>query len=190
MGNRHPNTSSHNVYSIFNNAQIEQWHSGFKKFCKKGKISRIEFLNIYDMLIPENKEATFYRIVFNKLEDKKLKVIDFNNLVTIIEKGSEPLAVSITKNGQPKEKLKIIFQLVDTNNNGLIDRKEFKSIIDGILEIDKTAELPANMNSERICEHIFKTFDINEDGMITLEEFTNGCLNDSYLYKLFSGSIM
>jgi Ca2+-binding EF-hand superfamily protein len=56
-----------------------------------------------------------------------------------------------------------LFELFDTNNDGVISRSEFVDLIDCLLQ----------EKGIKMCESIFKRFDVDHDNAISKEELTN-----------------
>ena len=88
--------------------------------------------------------------------------------------------------GTLREKLRMSFEIFDIDKNGTIDQNEMKSILEAIYDIigekDRNGE-----NSPAIrVKHIMKQFDKNNDNLLSIDEFINGCINDPSLRTLFA----
>jgi Ca2+-binding EF-hand superfamily protein len=94
--------------------------------------------------------------------------------------------VSITTNNTDvRQKLKWMFRIYDIDGNGKIEKKEFKIIIGSIFKL-------LNSDKKKSSEHmeeIFTKFEIDKNKYITLEEFTDRCMQDQKLIKLLAPSI-
>jgi guanylate cyclase activator 1 len=75
-----------------------------------------------------------------------------------------------------------MFRIYDIDGNGKIDKKELRTIIDSIFKL-------SNNDKKKSAEHmeeIFKKFDIDKNKYISLEEFTDRCMQDQKLLKLLA----
>ncbi|KAK2176157.1 hypothetical protein NP493_678g00022 [Ridgeia piscesae] len=97
-------------------------------------------------------------------------------------------AISITQSGKPEEKLELAFRLYDIDRNGSIDEQEMSEIIKAIYlmteqDMEKVGDAPF-----RRTQDIFTKMDINNDGVLSKDEFIKGCMNDETLYRLLACS--
>ena len=117
-------------------------------------------------------------------------------------------AINITSQGTPDKKLEMAFRMYDCNGDGSIDETEMRRIIsvritEETLTMTKHRYLfqaiyeligEENDPRERQIEgderalNIFRMMDKNSDGILSREEFIDGCLNDEQLYLLLTQS--
>ena len=115
-------------------------------------------------------------------------------------------AINITSQGTPDKKLEMAFRMYDCNGDGSIDETEMRRIISVRITEETTTkhrclfqaiyELIGEENDprERQIEgderalNIFRMMDKNSDGILSREEFIDGCLNDEQLYLLLTQS--
>ncbi len=96
------------------------------------------------------------------------------------------IAISVTSQGDIREKLQMAFNMYDINKNGSIDRKEMEKIIDAIYDLlGEENRRGENSSSERV-KKIMSKLDKNNDGQLSAEEFIDGCMNDEFLRNLLA----
>jgi len=66
------------------------------------------------------------------------------------------------------ETSKTLFNMADTSKSGLIEKKEFKNLLNNF---SRDAEIP--LPKEKEIEEIISSFDSNKDGKFAREEFKN-----------------
>ncbi|EUB64203.1 Kv channel-interacting protein [Echinococcus granulosus] len=82
--------------------------------------------------------------------------------------------------GSSASKLMWIFQLYDTEGDGVIDKTEMLKVVQSIYDLlGKHTDPPYEEASVREhMESVFNKLDINQDGVISREEFLEACQND------------
>lgn len=94
--------------------------------------------------------------------------------------------MSVITRGTIKEKLQMSFQTFDIDNNGYIEESEMCELLEAIYDLlgqkDRTGE---NDPALRV-KNIMKTLDTNGDGVLSAEEFQNGCEHDGCLSNLLA----
>ena len=80
-----------------------------------------------------------------------------------------------------------MFRIYDIDGNGLIDKKELKTIIDSIYKLLSDGKDSASKTkaSDHASE-IFKRLNIDKNKYITLDEFVDSCIKDQNLLKLLA----
>jgi len=120
-------------------------------------------------------------------------------------------AINITSQGTPDKKLEMAFRMYDCNGDGSIDVTEMRRIISvsergkptlfcsnwniiyfekAIYELigDEIEKRERQIEAEERAMNIFTMMDKNSDGILSREEFIDGCLNDEQLYQLLTQS--
>lgn len=96
------------------------------------------------------------------------------------------VTLSTLLRGSVYEKLRWTFKLYDINGDGCITRSELGEIILAIHEL--MGRRPHQMDDDRKArdqiDRVFQKLDLNQDGVITLEEFMESCLKVSR-YTIF-----
>lgn len=125
------------------------------------------------------------------------------------------MAINITAKGDPEKKLKWAFKMYDVDGNGEIDKNEMLQIIQSIYDLiginsKQNGSLINSVNSDEKkaskgngqkasnlketpaenpivrTEQIFQKMDLDKNGVITEQEFINGCLQDKFLYQMLT----
>ena len=81
-----------------------------------------------------------------------------------------------------EEKLRWAFQIYDIDGNGYITKKEMLSIVKSIQKMVGALD-DKNASDEKLL-HIFKAFDTNKDGKLSLQEFIDGAKKDPTFIKM------
>ncbi|KAL8622437.1 hypothetical protein ACOMHN_034102 [Nucella lapillus] len=163
----------------FQRDEIKQWFKGFMRDCPDGQLSQEKFKEVYAQFFPGGNPEEFCRHVFRSFDKDGSGSIEFKEFL---------LAINITSNkGNPRDKLNWAFDMYDIDGNGTIDKNEMESIIRAIYNMLGNAITDVNVETpkERTVK-IFHKMDINKDGVLTKEEFTQGCINDQCLYQMLT----
>ncbi|KAM7539709.1 hypothetical protein Aperf_G00000046513 [Anoplocephala perfoliata] len=159
----------------FTKKQIKQWYNGFIRDCPSGQLSKKKFIEVYSGFFPDGNAEEFCTHVFRTFDKDNSGKIDFKEFL---------LAINITSGGRPKEKLEWAYQMYDIDGNGTIERSEMVEIIRAIYSMLGADGSSAELSPEARTEEIFDKMDENRDGVLTREEFMNGCLSDQYLLSM------
>ncbi|VDK73769.1 unnamed protein product [Dibothriocephalus latus] len=159
----------------FTKKQIKQWYNGFIRDCPSGQLSKKKFIEVYSGFFPDGNAEEFCTHVFRTFDKDNSGKIDFKEFL---------LAINITSGGRPKEKLEWAYQMYDIDGNGTIERSEMVEIIRAIYSMLGADGSSAELSPEARTEEIFAKMDENKDGVLTRDEFMNGCLSDQYLLSM------
>ena len=96
------------------------------------------------------------------------------------------IAISVISRGSIREKLRMSFEIFDLDKNGTIDQNEMKSLIEAIYDIIGEKNRHGDNSPSVRVKHIMKQFDKNNDGILNIDEFISGCINDTCLRSLFA----
>ena len=94
------------------------------------------------------------------------------------------VAISTSTHGDVKQKLRLGFNLYDTNHNGKIDKKEMVKIIESIYDLKGEQNRKGDNDPKQRAEAIFSKLDKDNSGTLDENEFVQGCMSDPYLMKL------
>lgn len=107
--------------------EILKWHNGFMKDCPSGRLSKKEFLKIYEELFPTCRAKKFCELVFNVFDKEKTNTIDFSEFI---------MACSLTSRGKPKDKLALAFDVYQSyNEEFLLKKEDVKLITEAVHEL-------------------------------------------------------
>ena len=102
---------------LYINKDIQEWHKGFLEDCPDGELTRAQFVEMYMKIFPGGNAEKFSENVFRIFDTDRSGTIDFREFM---------LALHVTSNGTPEEKLKWAFRMYDVDGNGSIDINEMK----------------------------------------------------------------
>lgn len=153
--------------TYFDRRELQQWYKGFLRDCPSGQLSQEEFVRIYKQFFPFGDPADFSNYVFKVFDTDKSGYIDFKEFIT---------ALSITSRGTLEEKLSWAFKLYDLDEDGKISFPEMLAIVKAIYKmIGSMVELSEDEATPELrVEKIFRMMDKDQDGEITIEEFSEG----------------
>lgn len=94
-------------------------------------------------------------------------------------RGLQDLLVTLSTllRGSIYEKLRWTFKLYDINGDGCITRGELGEVVTAVHELMGKRHLAEEERKAREqLDRVFKKLDLNQDGVITIEEFIESCL--------------
>lgn len=93
--------------------------------------------------------------------------------------GLQDLLVTLSTllRGSIYEKLRWTFKLYDINGDGCITRSELGEVVTAVHELmGKRHHAEEERKAREQLDRVFKKLDLNQDGVITIEEFIESCL--------------
>ncbi len=99
------------------------------------------------------------------------------------------IAISVTSQGDIKDKLKMAFNMYDIDKNGKIDCKEMEKIIEAIYDLLGEENRKGDNSPPKRVQKIMTKLDKDQDGKLSPEEFIDGCLNDEILRHLLAPNV-
>lgn len=116
--------------------EILKWHKGFMIDCPSGRLSKKEFLKIYEELFPTCRAKKFCELVFNVFDKDQTNTIDFSEFI---------MACSLTSRGKPKDKLALAFDVYQSYNEDILLKKEdVKLITEAVHELYEGTLYPSH----------------------------------------------
>jgi len=161
----------------FTPEEIEHWYHGFIQDCPSGKLSKMEFANIYSQFFPQGDPTAFASFVFDVFDGDKSGTIEFNEFLQ---------ALSVTSRGNLDDKLEWAFRLYDLDNNGLITRDEMLQIVSAIFSMVGKKDEIENVDPKEKVEKIFSLMDTDGNGELSREEFLEGARQDKTIVQALS----
>mmetsp|Transcript_9918 Transcript_9918/g.14614 ORF Transcript_9918/g.14614 Transcript_9918/m.14614 type:complete len:195 (-) Transcript_9918:78-662(-) len=155
----------------------KEFHIGFPN----GKMSKEDYLKINNQHDNQSTED-FVSTMFDAFDKDKNGYIDFTEYAVVI---------GIKKNGSLNDKILLAFNMFDIDGNGTIEYDEMLKLISSLFKMiaskshgdnPKVMEKMESQAKERV-DHIFSKMDVNGDGELTLEEFTQGCHRDKEISR-------
>ncbi|XP_017754084.1 PREDICTED: neuronal calcium sensor 1-like isoform X2 [Eufriesea mexicana] len=157
----------------FSKDEIRKLYRAFKQYCPRGAVTTNDLKPAYAKLFPLGDPAKYTQIVFNTFDKDRDGIVSFGDLLN---------EIALITNGDVDQKLAWIFRFYDLNGDGYITRKEMLVIVSAIYEMLHNGHIIQRM-VDRHVDKVFEKMDIDKDGVISQEEFMNGCKNDSVIQK-------
>nr|XP_045605019.1 calsenilin-like isoform X3 [Procambarus clarkii] len=182
----------------FTRQEIRLMYRGFKQECPEGVVQEDAFKEIYAKFFPHGIDSSLYaHHVFKAFDLNSNGQISFRDLL---------VSLSQLLRGTAYDKLKFAFKLYDVNGDGCITKAELTDIVSSVHELmgrsshnrhdadDVLEEVSrAGVEDKQTREHVerlFKKLDLNGDGVVTIDEFIQSCMQDEVItesLKVFEG---
>lgn len=153
--------------------EIQAWHKGFLKDCPAGELTKDQFISMYSKMFPSGNPSKFSENVFRTFDTNRSGTIDFREFM---------LALHVTSNGSPEEKLAWAFKMYDIDGSGCIDLNEMKRVVSAVYEM-----LGAQGHLGK-SQELFSKLDQNSDGLVSQEEFISIIKKDKTLLDVLQGN--
>lgn len=169
----------------FTRKELKFMYQGFKQVCPTGIVHEHTFRDIYAQFFPQGDVSQYAHYLFQAFDQDHNGTITFQDFV---------VGLSALSRGDPEDKLRWAFRLYDLNRDGIISRDEMLDIIVSIHSLvgnsGNSSSASAGGRDEddphAVRDHanrVFQRLDINQDGVVTLEEFVDTCLKDQNVMK-------
>ena len=160
--------------SKYTTSELKRWYQNFKKMYPEGYIDKLRFKNLYCKTYPAGDASSMADQVFRVFDENRDGKVDFREIVIGLGVGSRGTVV---------EKMNLMFSLYDINGDGYIKRDEMLVIVKSMVKMIshnasssvgcfgefQTSKYEAKARKQ--VDEMFKEMDINDDGLISLEEF-------------------
>ncbi|KAK0137828.1 Guanylyl cyclase-activating protein 1 [Merluccius polli] len=160
------------------NCESHQWYRKFMTECPSGLLTYYEFKKFFGLKNLSASSDAYAKTMFSTFDMNDDGYIDFMEYVA---------ALSLVLKGEVQQKLRWYFKLYDVDGSGCIDRDELLLIIKSIRAIHPS--LTADMSAEDFADMVFDKIDVNGDGELSYEEFTEGIQNDEMLRRTLTQSL-
>ncbi|XP_063726673.1 neuronal calcium sensor 1-like [Symsagittifera roscoffensis] len=165
----------------FSAEELKRWHKKFKKENPSGKITKKEIQDILASRFPDGDPAQAAARVMQIFDRDQSGFLDFFELVT---------ALSIARKGSKEDKLRLAFNMVDTDNSGTIDMSELSELMKALHNlVGLTVSRFSTEEDDTPDSHavrMMEVFDKNNDNEVTFEEFCEGIQNNPNLAVLIT----
>ncbi|XP_028440430.1 guanylyl cyclase inhibitory protein [Perca flavescens] len=145
--------------------------------CPSGLITLHEFQRHFCNGTVGSESAEYAEQIFRTLDNNGDGVVDFREYV---------MAISMLIEGSAVEKLRWSFKLYDKDGDGAITREEMLEITQAVYKMKVAAALTKSnpLTAEECTNRIFMRLDKDNNAIISLEEFTEGALNDDWIREM------
>ncbi|KAI4882298.1 hypothetical protein NFI96_019196 [Prochilodus magdalenae] len=167
------------VSTKFSEAEITQWYENFQKQCPSGRITPVQFEEIYGRFFPECDAKTYAQHVFRSFDTNDDGTLDFKEYI---------VALHMTSSGKMSLKLEWAFSLFDVDKNGYITKNEVCEICQAIFKMipkEKQEKLPSDENTpEKRAEKLWSFFGKGENERVAEGEFIKGVMDNDDALRL------
>ncbi|XP_015187418.1 PREDICTED: Kv channel-interacting protein 1 [Polistes dominula] len=159
----------------FSRQEIRVMYRGFKQECPEGLVHEDSFKDIYAKFFPHGNSSLYAHYVFKAFDVNCNGAISFRDLL---------VTLSTLLRGSIYEKLRWTFKLYDINGDGCITRGELGEMVTAVHELmGRRHHAEEERKAREQLDRVFKKLDLNQDGVITIEEFIESCLKDDVITK-------
>ena len=145
----------------FSREQIERYHQTFHTRCRAGRLSKNEFLDFYQQLLPSKIYSELIFRAFDHLSKDGL--IQFNEFL---------IAIYIHSNSSTaREKLEWLYNAYDRDGDGMIDYDEIHQIVQALFSLYGIDREKSSVSY--VAYEIMASLDLNNDDRISRQEFIN-----------------
>ena len=162
----------------FNQKEIKDWFRGFKADYPAGFLTIDEFMKIYSNFYPGGDASAFANNAFRVFDHNKDGKIDFREFIC---------GISMSMKGTFEEKMKWVFQLYDSNENGFISKDEMLIIVKSIHTMCSGGTQEAT--AEKQVESVYQKADTNADGQLSFDEFFELAKKDPTISNVLTGDM-
>ncbi|CAG4981501.1 unnamed protein product [Colias eurytheme] len=149
--------------------------------CPEGVVHEESFKDIYAKFFPHGNSALYAHYVFKAFDVNCSGAISFRELL---------VTLSTLLRGSVYERLRWAFRLYDVDGDGAITRQELGEVVVAVHEL-LGRRAPPGSPASRIddakaneqVDRVFRKLDLNQDGVITIEEFLESCLKDDVITR-------
>ncbi|KAM7015084.1 guanylyl cyclase-activating protein 2-like [Tautogolabrus adspersus] len=173
MGQAQPTETSEEIDII----AIQDMYRKFVSECPSGRLFLHEFRRFFGV-DPTGEASDYAENMFRAFDNNEDNTIDFLEFVA---------ALNLVFRGSLDHKLRWSFKVYDKDNNGSIDRKELRSIIDSIYRLKRgqtTGAADERLTVDEVVDRIFQAVDRDGDGHISMDEFIMGAKQDPWLLNM------
>lgn len=144
-----------------------------------GKMKPEDFQEIMTTALPKKDASKLCKHVFRIYDLNNDGVVDFVEFMVVF---------LVLSGGEPEEILAKLFHLFDVDRSGTITRKEMDRLVKdmyGLIRRDDP-NIAAKASEELIANSAFAEMDTDEDGKITVDEFTTACIKEEAFSKMLA----
>ena len=145
-----------------------------------GKMKPKDFKAMMSQALPKKDAGKMEKHVFRVYDSNNDGYIDFVEFMVIFY---------VMADGTPEEVLGKIFRVFDANSDGCSTNKEMKRLVKDMHGLLKTED-PDVAAKDMIAKSAFAEMDKDEDGKISLEEFTAAVLTEKDFSRLLSSTAL
>merc|ERR1712083_24521 len=166
--------------SELDEAQVREAFDSFVAEHPNGRMKPKDFTAMMSQALPKKDASKMEKHVFRAYDTNNDGYIDFVEFMVIYY---------IMSDGTPEEVLGKIFRVFDVNGDGTISKKELTRLIKDMYGLLKTED-PNVAAKDLIAKSAFAEMDKDEDGKVSLAEFTGACMDQKKFSKMLALKII
>ncbi|KAK9754752.1 EF-hand domain pair [Popillia japonica] len=162
--------------------------------CPEGVVHEDSFKEIYSKFFPHGNATLYAHYVFKAFDVNCNGAISFRHCDIAPLPTSKQVIVTLTDllitlstllRGSIYERLRWTFKLYDINGDGCISRGELSEIVVAVHELmgRRAHQVEDDRKAREQIDRVFRKLDLNQDGVITIEEFMESCLKDDVITR-------
>ncbi|EDO37926.1 predicted protein [Nematostella vectensis] len=161
----------------FDEKELKSWYKGFLKDCPSGYLTEDQFISMYKKVFRQGDATKLAACVFRRFDVNRDGKIDFREFMC---------SLSVSTRGTMEQKLRWAFSIYDVNGDGFITKQEMFRIVDALYRTagDNPDTSPGlisqwdELTPEERTLKVFRNFDTDRDGVLSLTEFLEGAKRD------------
>jgi Ca2+-binding EF-hand superfamily protein len=106
--------------------EIMFWYEHFMQECPSGKLDQEKFVEYYKQFRKNENVEDMARHAFRAFDSDKNGYVDFGEFL---------IAYVATNTGDPREKLKYVFDIYDQDKNRVIDEHEMRTVLKSMFKL-------------------------------------------------------
>nr|CAB3258021.1 calsenilin [Phallusia mammillata] len=163
----------------FDKNELKTLYRNFKNECPTGVVNEEKFKSIYCQFFPNGDADMYAHHVFRAFDQQEEGYVNFEEFA---------IGLSSLLRGSLADRLHWTFRLYDINHDGFITKEEMIDILKSIyLMLGKFVDPAVTEESYIVhAEKIFTQLDLNQDGIVTMDEFCETCAKDESIIHSMS----
>ena len=162
--------------SSMSEQEVREAFDSFVAEHPNGKMKPKDFRQVMSSALPKKDAAKMEKHVFRIYDANNDGHVDFVEFMVVY---------TIMAGGTHEEVLAKLFRLFDVNSDGVISKKEMARLVKDMYGLLKRED-PNVAAKDLIAKSAFAEMDRDEDGKVSLAEFTTACLAEKDFSSLLS----
>jgi len=179
MGAKQSQLTPNDVNQLLHNTnlseqEIREFHKEFLKSHPKGRMTKQDVTKLYKKTYPKGDPTAVVEEMFRVYDSDKDGTIDFREFL---------VGLGTSQHGSDDEKLRLAFQMFDSDGSGFISNSEMHALIRSIYKAQAYGKYDEKV-ADTVGSLMFQQLDRNRDNRISLNEFIEGAKKDPSIARL------
>ncbi|KAJ1922304.1 Calcium-binding protein NCS-1 [Mycoemilia scoparia] len=167
-------------HSIVKKREIKKLYKSFIFEFPDGQIKPVDFRQIYKKYFISGSSLEFADHIFDLFDQNQDGYIDFTELIQ---------GLSVTDRETPENKLRWLFNIYDTDHDGMISKAEMYKVVQSLLIMVGSMVKQKEQNYiKEAVETMFSVIDKDQNELLSFDEFKKHCLNDTSTIRVLDTS--